>query len=125
MKGLFWYNVRKQRNVKATDEEGKAITKVVEEDYPECFSLSSVIRAVWMDEKTLAVLLNDGHEQAEEVQRPVVDKKTGKIVGQELKRERNWVYSQINLTGDDIKRFREITDFSVTTKKEDKEFEVA
>lgn len=68
----------------------------------DCINLDCVVRGV-MSGKTLVLLLNDGHEQAEDVTKPVY--KNGKPVGTESKRERAWYHSQAILEGEDIIRF--------------------
>lgn len=68
----------------------------------DCMNLDCVVRGV-MNGKSLVVLLNDGHEQAEDVTKPVF--KNGKPVGTESKRERAWYHSQAILEGEDVVRF--------------------
>lgn len=95
---LFYYKREVKKKVK--DEE-------VVDTYWDCFNVDCVVRGLWRDNKTFLVLLNDGHEQAEDRQKPIV--KNGKVTGMETKRERDWFYSQIELNPTDAERFMEVT----------------
>jgi hypothetical protein len=70
------------------------------ETYVDSFNLDCVIRSHQVDENSLLVLLNDGHEESREIPLPQTSR-TG-----ETKRERQWIVSQIFLEGDDILNFR-------------------
>ena len=94
MRSLFWY----RRQVKTKDEEGKDIHVLVWD----CMNIKCIIRGHWVNEKTFSVLLNDGHEQADDVEKAVV--KNGKTVGTETKRERAWFVSQIEICYEDALR---------------------
>jgi len=96
---LFYYKREVKRKLK--DQE-------VVDTFWDCFNLDCVVRCLWRDGNTFVVLLNDGHEQAQDVQKPIV--KDGKVKGMETKRERDWFYSQIELTLEDAIRFMDVTD---------------
>lgn len=66
-----------------------------------CFNIHYVIRAAEIEPGQVLVVLDDGHEEAQEKQ--VMEK--GKPV---IKRERTWVLSQILLVGEDIERFKRV-----------------
>ena len=72
----------------------------------ESFDLNRVIRSVMVNTEELVVLLDDFHERAVEVP---IKSNNGKVVGS--KREKNIYQSEISLKGDDIKRFREASEF--------------
>lgn len=96
---LFYYKREVKRKVK--DEE-------VIDIYWDCFNVDCVVRGLWRDKNTFLVLLNDGHEQAEDRQKPLF--KNGKPAGYEIKRERDWFYSQVELDPVQAARFMEATD---------------
>jgi hypothetical protein len=95
MSKQFFYT--RTEKAKTPDGEDKHFT--------DSFDMNLVIRT-YDDGDKLIVLLNDGHEEAEEV--PLMEKgipvmKGGKMV---TKRERQWKQSHIFLTGNDIEAFR-------------------
>jgi hypothetical protein len=103
---LFWYK-RKITTKKEVEEEVEGELKKVSKDittiYWDFFNIDCVVRGLWKDDKTFSVLLNDGHEQAEDRQKPVFNAKGG-IRSYETKRERDWFYSQIDLDKEDAQR---------------------
>lgn len=109
--GLFFY--RREVRRKAKDEpllEGEdPKLKEVVETYWDCFNIDKVIRGHWTGEDEFTILLDDGHEQADDAQKPKFDKH-GKVVGVEVKRERAWYMSQIPLNKEDAARFKEVSD---------------
>jgi hypothetical protein len=72
------------------------------------FNINKVIRTVTMEDKSLLVLLDDFHERA--VETPTINPKTNKVVG--VQRKRDTYQSEIYLRGEDIERFRKVTDIS-------------
>lgn len=94
MKNQFFYKVTRPAEIK----DAPPI------ELEESFNISNVLRSGYID-GNYVVLLNDIHERSEDV--PEMDIKTGKMKG--LKRQRMTYQSQIILTGDDIKRFKEAT----------------
>jgi hypothetical protein len=76
-------------------------TEIQWETFTDSFNLAMVIRSYEYEKGKLYVLLNDGHEQADDVQ--ATDAK-GKPV---IQRKRNWVCSEIYLNEEDTIRFRE------------------
>jgi len=70
--------------------------------YTDSFNLNKVIRSVQMEDNKVLILLDDLHERSEEVP----DVKNGKVVGS--KRERNTYQTEINLEGEDAKRFNNL-----------------
>lgn len=75
-----------------------------EKTFEDSFSLECVVRTV-ATETGRVVLLNDGHEQSQEV--PDIDVKTNKVRG--TKRERAWYVSEIHLDQEDSERFINLT----------------
>lgn len=70
------------------------------------FNIDKVIRTVQMDEGDLLVLLDDIHERA--VETPNINPKTNKMVG--ITRKRDVYQSEIHLIGEDIVRFKNVTE---------------
>ena len=62
------------------------------------FNLNKVIRSHTIKPGTVVVLLDDGHEEAQDI--PVMK---GKNI--EKTRQRNWVQSEIQLTGEDVPNY--------------------
>ena len=90
----FFYQRRQPLQPKQGD------TDIQWETYIDSFNLNKVIRSYEYEKGKLYVLLDDGHEQAEDV--PTVDSK-GKTV---MQRKRNWVSSEIYLSEQDTIKFR-------------------
>lgn len=67
------------------------------------FNINSVVRSYQVDDNQVYVMLNDGHEESREV--PDYSN-SGKEKG--VKRERQWILSQILIEGEDIARFRKV-----------------
>lgn len=110
MSNLFFYRREVTRKVKVENpEEGEPKEKEVTEIYWDCFNINKVVRGHWTGPEEFTVLLDDGHEQADDAQKPKFDK-NGRVVGVEVKRERAWYVSQIPLTKQDALRFRAITE---------------
>lgn len=65
------------------------------------FNVHYVVRAAEVEPGQMIVMLDDGHEESQE--KEVMEK--GKPV---VKRERNYVLSQIMLVGEDIERFKKV-----------------
>lgn len=117
MSNLFFYQrevKRKVPGVPAEDGTTPPDTEVVEV-YWDCFNVNKVIRGHWTAEDEFTVMLDDGHEQADDAQKPKFDR-NGRMTGYEIKRERAWYMSQIPLKKEDALRFREI--FESLTWKE-------
>jgi|ERR1044072_1665075 hypothetical protein len=103
---LFYY----KREVKETvpvenPAEGEPKYTVVTNYVEDCFNVNKVIRGHWVSKDTFTVMLDDGHEQADEVEKPKLNAKR-QVVGVEVKRERGWYMSQINLDKEDAERLR-------------------
>ena len=107
MKNQFFYT----RTVNLNTDKGPSELTVTES-----FDLNRVIRSVMVNTEELVVLLDDFHERALDVP---IRNKAGKEVG--VKREKNVYQSEISLKGDNIRRFREATEFYFydSAKKED------
>lgn len=108
MSKLFFYQREVKRKVKGIpDEEGRTPpdTEVVE-TYWDCFNIDKVVRGHWTSADEFTIMLDDGHEQADDVQKPIF--KGGKMTGVETKRERAWYMSQIPLNKEDAERFRNV-----------------
>lgn len=108
MSNLFFYKreVKKKVPVENPEEGQPKFTEVVEV-VEDCFNVDKVVRGHWTSENEFTVMLDDGHEQADDVQKPVF--KNGKISGVENKRERAWFMSQIGLNREDAERFKSVT----------------
>lgn len=108
MAQLFWYQRETKDRVKVENPvEGEPTTKEVTTKVWDFFNVDKVIRGHWTGKDEFTVLLDDGHEQAEDAQKPVW--KNGKVTGVEVKRERAWYVSQIPLGKEDAERFRQET----------------
>ena len=75
-----------------------------DKQYVESFNVNKVIRSIAFDDE-LVILLDDIHERVEEV--PTLNPKTGKVIG--VQRKRDIFQSDIHLKGDDITRFKKLT----------------
>lgn len=69
-----------------------------EKSFRDSFNLKNVVRSFSLDEDSILVLLDDGHEEVEIL--PAYKKNNEQ-------RKRVWVTSQINLIGEDVNRFFE------------------
>lgn len=109
MSNLFYYRREITKKVKVENPaEGEPTKKEVTETYWDCFNINKVVRGHWTKEDEFTVYLDDGHEQAEDVQKPVF--KNGKPDGIEIKRERSWYISQIPMCREDALRFRAVSE---------------
>lgn len=98
--GMFFY----KRTIKGKKgKEGEEDTP--DEVVNDCINPEFVIMGVWHEGK-FVLLCNDGREQAQDMQKPKF--KGAKQIGWELKRERNWVNSEIPLDREDARRWRRI-----------------
>jgi hypothetical protein len=110
MRDLFFY----QREVKVpietgeVDEKGNPVKATEIQIVWDFFNLNCLIRGHWTSKDIFTVMLNDGHEQADDVQKPIF--KNGKVTGVETKRERAWFMSQIELNKEDAERLRSVTE---------------
>ena len=91
----FFYSVREPLPPKPGDTDIQWVT------YIHSFNKDAVVRSIEYEKGKVAILLNDGHEEAQDRQ---VKTASGKV---EMKRERMWVVSQIYLNEVDTARFRE------------------
>lgn len=98
---LFWYK-RKVTRQKEVEKDGKKeiVNEVI--NVWDCINVDTIVRGFWKSEEVFSLMLNDGHEQSEDRQRPIY--KNGKAVGTETKRERDWFYSQIDLDIEDTEK---------------------
>jgi hypothetical protein len=94
----FFYT---RREPVAPKEEGQGITF---EDYTDSFDLDQVKRTIEYEKGKIAVVLSDGHEQADTV--PVRNNQ-GKVTGE--KSVRVYVQTEITLDEYDTKRFWEVS----------------
>ncbi len=74
-------------------------------EFTDSINVNKVIRSVMVDKDTLVVLLDDIHERVQET--PNINLKTNKVIG--VNRKREIVQTEVYLTGDDITRFRKLT----------------
>ena len=113
---LFYYKREVKRKVKeempiGTDEKWVPQEKIVSEIYWDCFNVNKVIRGHWTSENEFTVMLDDGHEQADDIEKPKFNAKR-QVVGVEIKRERGWYMSQIVLDRHDADRLRTSSELS-------------
>ena len=73
--------------------------------YTDSFNLNKVVRSMQVDENKVILVLDDIHERSEQVP----DVKNGKVVGS--KRERNTFQTEITLSGEDVKRFNNLSKY--------------
>jgi hypothetical protein len=73
--------------------------------YTDSFNLNKVVRSMQLEDEKIILVLDDIHERAE----AVPDVKNGKVVGS--KRERNTFQTEITLTGEDVKRFNNLSKY--------------
>ena len=115
MTNIFWYRKEiktKEKVENWTPESGTLPEKEVVVVYWDCFNIDKVVRGHWTKEDEFTVFMDDGHEQADDVQKPKYNAK-GVITGVEVKRERAWYMSQIAMSKEDGERFRKLTTFDV------------
>jgi hypothetical protein len=72
------------------------------------FNINKVIRTVQMDADDLLVLLDDIHERV--IETPNINTKTNKMIG--VTRKRDVYQSEIHLTGEDMLRFKNLTEIA-------------
>ena len=77
-----------------------------EKTFTDSFNIEKVIRSVENEDGTFLVLLDDLHERAHEV--PDIHPKTKAVVG--MKRVRDIFQSEIQLSAEDGKRFKTLTE---------------
>lgn len=114
MKNLFWYRKEVKRKVKTekpedADDTWTSVEQEIVDIYWDCFNLANVVRGQWQTPDLFLVLLDDGHEQADDVEKPKLNAKR-QIVGIDVKRERAWFVSQIALVKEDVERFRKVSE---------------
>lgn len=110
MSNIFWYQRVVTRKEKVENPaEGEPSEKEVTETLWDCFNIDKVIRGHWTAPDQFVIMLDDGHEQADDVQKPKFNAKH-QVVGVEMKRERAWFVSQIPLIKEDVERFRKLTE---------------
>jgi hypothetical protein len=80
--------------------------KEEDKEFLDSFNITKVIRTVMMDEDDLLVLLDDIHERV--VETPNINPKTNKMIG--VTRKRDVYQSEIHLHGDDVIRFKQLTE---------------
>lgn len=76
--------------------------------YTDSFNINKVIRTVQLEENDLLVLLDDIHERV--VETPNINVKTNKMTG--ITRKRDVYQSEIHLEGEDIERFKKLTNIA-------------
>lgn len=84
-------------------------TRVVgEKSYTDSFNINKVIRCIENEDGTFLVLLDDIHERSHEI--PDVDIRTNKVKG--TKRQRDVFQSEIQISAEDGKRFKQLTEIN-------------
>jgi hypothetical protein len=107
MTDLFYYRREITRKIKVEDAIDGNSEKEVKETYWDCFNVNKVVRGHWTKEDEFTVYLDDGHEQAEDIEKPKLNSK-GQVTGVEVRRERGWYMSQVIIDKEDAERLREI-----------------
>lgn len=105
---LFYYKREVSREVLIGEGDNKQ-KEVVTETYWDCFNTEKIVRGIWTKPEEFTILLDDGHEQADDVQKPKFNAK-GVVTGMEVKRERAWYVTQIVLDKEDAGRLKELTE---------------
>jgi len=96
MKNQFFYT--RKEPIQDTDP-------VEFKEFTDSINVNKVIRSVKMDENTLVILLDDMHERTKEV--PNINVKTNKMIG--TKKQTEVFQTEVYLTGEDIERFKKLT----------------
>ena len=101
---MFWY--KRYERVPARDEKNQPTGGIVIVEAEDCFNLYEVIRGHWKDGGTFLVWLKDGHEESIEKEYPDQVKAQMLRQGKDLPKERRYLLSQIELMGEDVRRFK-------------------
>ena len=118
---LFFY--QQERTFETKNEKGE-VTSTETVTVEDCFNLNKVTRAYWDTTEKFVVILDDGHEQAENKPVPIFDGK-GKIKGAKMERVREWYCSMITLNPQEAKLFKQLTDVnSYVSDEEDLEIDL-
>ena len=113
---LFYYKRQIKRRVPVDNPlEGEPVETYVTETYWDCFNVNKVIRGHWTSPDSFTVMLDDGHEQADDIEKPKLNAKK-QVVGVEMKRERAWCMSQIVLDKEDAERLKMAAEWWSTVK---------
>ena len=75
-------------------------------EFTDSININKIIRSVRMDDDNLVVLLDDMHDRIREV--PNINPKTNKVIG--TKKITEVYQTEVYLQGEDIERFKEITE---------------
>jgi len=78
-----------------------------DKEYTASFNVNKIIFTVEKDDGTILVVLDDIHERVFEI--PILHPKTKKETGG-VSRKRETVQSEITLSGDDVIRFKQLTE---------------
>ena len=107
---LFFYKRQEKTKVKLEYAEGQTGPSEREEiiDYWDCLNVDTIVRGMAQKDGSLILLLNDGHEQSQDQRVPILAKDGHTPKGYEIKRVRDWYYSQVILVKEDAERFRAI-----------------
>jgi|ERR1044072_4859646 hypothetical protein len=76
--------------------------------FEDFFDLERVIRGLTVEENKIVILLDDGHEVTEQIPKLKDPRKQPTPSNIVYEKQRNWVQSEIILTGDDVERFRKV-----------------
>lgn len=107
---LFYYKRETKREVllEEKNEDGTPKKDVITEVLWDCINTDKIVRGVWTTPIQFMLMLDDGHEQAEDLEKPKYNAKR-QVVGVEVKRERAWYVTQVTLDKEDAERLREIS----------------
>lgn len=103
MRNQFWYVKEILTNPNRKEGEEAVYVKLYDS-----FNINYVLRT-FHGPKGFVVMLTDGHEAADDVRVPKMNKK-GEVDGIEIKRQRDWYVSEIPLLKEDMERFKRISE---------------
>jgi len=118
MSNLFFYQREVKRKVKVPIENlddkpgADFVEQEVVETYWDCFNIDKVVRGHWTNPDEFTILLDDGHEQADFVEKPIFA--GGKLKRIDRVKERAWFASQIPLKREDAERLMSIVGHKLT-----------
>ena len=113
---LFWYK-RYERVPKHDDKTGEQIGVIIVEA-EDCLNLYDVLRGYWHDQYTFRVIMKDAHEETREIELPPKVKRDMINQKKPIPKEKMWLVSQVDLIGEDIRRFKLATELALPTDRD-------
>ena len=83
-----------------------------EKEFKDSFNLDNYLRSISLDDDTVLVVLSDGHEETKRNPELINPAKPASKTNVRYVKEAQWVLSEIELKGDDAKRFFSIIEKS-------------